>query len=187
MKNKKIIFFQYHPETLELNYGFEGMVNTFKILSKYKHYQIVSTYSNADSNYKKFNKFLNNYNKANKNFHLFKSIDYVDYLTILKNSEFIIGNSSSAIIEAPTLKIPAVNIGNRQHGRIRANSIFDTNYSVSEIKKKIKLAIKFKKKNMKILNPYDHGNAIEKIISILKDKKTFENIKNISFKNINFD
>jgi len=134
--NKKIIFFQYHPETLELNFGIRGMKNVLDVLSKFENYQIISTYSNADSNFKKFNKLLINYTKRKKNFYLFKSIKYADYLTLLKNSEFIIGNSSSAIIEAPTLNIPAVNIGNRQHGRLRANSIFDSNYSVKQIIKK---------------------------------------------------
>lgn len=183
--NKKIIFLQYHPETLELNFGIRGMKNVLDVLSKFENYQIISTYSNADSNFKKFNKLLINYNKRKKNFYLFKSIKYADYLTLLKNSEFIIGNSSSAIIEAPTLNIPAVNIGNRQHGRLRANSIFDSNYSIKQIIKKINLAIKFKKRKILINNPYDHGNAIEKIISILKQKKTYKNIENIPFKNIN--
>ena len=115
---------------------------------------------------------------------MFKSINYKDYLSLLKNCEFIIGNSSSAIIEAPTLNIPSINIGNRQHGRLRANSIFDTNYSKQDIKKKIEKALLFKKKGKKIINPYDHGNAIEKIIKVLKKETTFQNIKNISFNNI---
>ena len=183
-KNKKIIFFQYHPETLEDNYGFTGMKNTLELLSTFNQYQIVSTYSNADTKFKKFNKFLNNFEKKNNNFFLFKSINYKDYLSLLKNCEFIIGNSSSAIIEAPTLNIPSINIGNRQHGRLRANSIFDTNYSKQDIKKKIEKALLFKKKGKKIINPYDHGNAIEKIIKVLKKETTFQNIKNISFNNI---
>ena len=183
-KNKKIIFFQYHPETLEDNYGFAGMKNTLELLSTFNQYQIVSTYSNADTKFKKFNKFLNNFAKKNNNFFLFKSINYKDYLSILKNCEYIIGNSSSAIIEAPTLNIPSINIGNRQHGRLRANSIFDTNYSKQKIKKKIEKALLFKKKGVKIINPYDHGNAIEKIIKVLKKETTFQNVKNISFNNI---
>lgn len=182
---KKIIFFQYHPETLEKNYGFSGMKNTLDVILKLKQYQIVSTNSNADSKFLKFNKFLNDCKKKYTNFFLFDSLNYKDYLTILKNSDFIIGNSSSAIIEAPTLKVPSINIGNRQHGRLRADSIFDSNYSKKEIRKKINLALSFKKKNKKIINPYDHGNAIDKIIKILKMKKTYQNIEDISFKNIN--
>ena len=99
-----------------------------EILSELKQYQIVSTFSNADSKFKKFNAYLRNF-KKNSNFYLFKSINYIDYLTILKNSVFIIGNSSSAIIEAPTLNTPSINIGQRQHGRLRSNSVFDCNYS----------------------------------------------------------
>ena len=183
-ENKKIIFFQYHPETLEENYGFKGLKNTLEVLSTLNQYQIVATNSNADTKFKKFNKFLYDFKKKNNNFFLFKSINYKDYLSLLKNCEFIIGNSSSAIIEAPTLNIPSINIGNRQHGRLRANSIFDANYTKQQIKEKIKKALRFKKNYTKIINPYDHGNAIEKIIKILKKKSTFLNIKNISFKNI---
>ena len=183
-KNKKIIFFQYHPETLEENYGFKGLKNPLEVLSSLTQYQIVATNSNADTKFKKFNKFLHDFKKKNNNFFLFKSINYKDYLSLLKNCEFIIGNSSSAIIEAPTLNIPSINIGNRQHGRLRANSIFDTNYTKQQIKEKIEKALRFKKNYTKIINPYDHGNAIEKIIKILKKKSTYQNIKNISFKNI---
>ena len=156
----------------------------FEILSELKQYQIISTFSNADNKFKKFNTYLRNYKKKNNNFYLFESINYKDYLTILKNSEFIIGNSSSAIIEAPTLKTPSINIGQRQHGRLRSNSVFDCNYSKKDILKKINQALNFNRKNTKIINPYDNGNAIEKIIKILKMKKTYQNIQNISFKNI---
>ena len=62
-KNKKIVFFQYHPETLEENYGFDGMRNTLEILSELKQYQIISTFSNADNKFKKFNTYLRNYKK----------------------------------------------------------------------------------------------------------------------------
>lgn len=184
--NKKLIFFQYHPETLEKNYGFTGMVNALKVLSKYKGYQIIATYSNADHNFKRFNNYLVKFGKENKNFNLFKSLNYLDYLSLLRHSEFIIGNSSSAIIEAPTLKTPSVNIGERQNGRIRANSIFDCNYNTKQINKTINLAIKFKNNKILVFNPYDHGNAIEKIIKILKNKKTYKNILKTPFVNIKF-
>ena len=135
-KNKKIVFFQYHPETLEENYGFDGMRNTLEILSELKQYQIISLSVTLIISLKNLIHILE-ITKKNNNFYLFESINYKDYLTILKNSEFIIGNSSSAIIEAPTLKTPSINIGQRQHGRLRSNSVFDCNYSKKDILKKL--------------------------------------------------
>ena len=67
--------------------------------------------------------------------------------------DLIIGNSSSGIIEAPSLGVPTVNIGNRQHGRIRSNSIIDCDYNIKNIKisinKGLKLSKKIKTKKLK--------------------------------------
>ena len=94
---------------------------------------------NADTNTNKiFNTIINHAgNKIKK----FKSIEYEDFVSLMKYSIFIIGNSSSGIIEAPSMKIPTINVGRRQHGRLRANSIIDSTYKITDIKNSIKRAM----------------------------------------------
>lgn len=109
---------------------------------------------------------------------LFDNLNREKYLYILKYASCMVGNSSSGIIEAPTFKIPVVNIGRRQHKRLRAKNVIDVNYyDEKKIIKAIKQALtkKFKEKIKNIKNPYGDGKSSEKIISILqkinKDKK----------------
>ena len=74
---------------------------------------------------------------------IFDNLSRVEYLTLLKNSICIIGNSSSGILESPTFKTPCINIGFRQHGRLKAKNIIDLG-KISE--KKFLREKKFKKK-----------------------------------------
>lgn len=165
-KNKINIFLIYHPETLNENYGIDGLNNIFKNLKNIKNCEIYSTLNNADTKHTVFRNLLKKFNKENKNFNLYNSLNYYEYLYILKKCKFIIGNSSSGIIEAPSIGIPTINVGDRQHGRLRAKSIIDTKNNYTHIKKAIKKVMNFKKK--KINNPYEHKNTTEKIIKKLE-------------------
>ncbi len=178
--SKYNFFLLYHPETLEKNYGIKGFENLIKVLKNLKDVSIFSTFSNSDTGYLQINRKLQKL-KNEKRFYNFKSLSHKNYLSLLKNCDLILGNSSSGIIEAPSLGVPTVNIGNRQHGRIRSNSIIDCDYNIKNIKisinKGLKLSKKIKTKKIKIINPYDFGNTSNKIISILKMNKTYENLK----------
>ena len=93
-----------------------------------------------------------------------------DYLSILKYASALVGNSSSGIIEAPSFKLPAVNIGNREAGRLRAKNVIDVNCKSRSIIKGINKAvsINFKKKLKNLKNPYGDGKASERIINCIK-------------------
>ena len=82
-------------------------------------------------------------------------------INLLRNSKLIIGNSSSGILETPSFKIPTINIGNRQNGRIQSSSIINCNFTVNEISKAIKKSMskKFKKKIRNAKNPYFKKNT----------------------------
>ena len=91
------------------------------------------------------------------------------FLTLLKNSKFIIGNSSCGIIEAPYYKIPTINVGNRQHNRIKKkDTIFNTSFNSNKILKMIKNIenINFKKDNF-----FGKGNANNLILKLMMSKK----------------
>lgn len=99
------------------------------------------------------------------------SIPFTDYINLLRNSSALVGNSSSGIMEAPFLRIPSVNIGTRQSGRLRSKSVIDTDYEKLNIKNAIIKVIYDKRflKNIKRQpNSYGNGNASKQIVKIIE-------------------
>ena len=91
----------------------------------------------------------------------------------------MIGNSSSAIIEAPSFKLPVINIGSRQEGRQRADNVIDVPYNRTLIASAIKIAVSdenFLKKVKLCKSPYGNGTASKKIVNILSDIELDENL-----------
>jgi len=100
----------------------------------------------------------------------FKSLPRKEYLSLMKLASVIVGNSSSAIIDSPSLGIPAVNIGIRQEGRERGDNIIDVTHDENEIKNAINKAIsddKFKNIVKKCRSPYGDGKSSQRIVDIL--------------------
>ena len=115
---------------------------------------------------------------SNKMLHIIKnskineylSIPFPDYINLLRNSSALVGNSSSGIMEAPFLRIPSVNIGTRQSGRLRSKSVIDTNYEKLNIKNAIIKALsdeRFLKNIQRQPNSYGNGNASKQIVKII--------------------
>jgi GDP/UDP-N,N'-diacetylbacillosamine 2-epimerase (hydrolysing) len=110
---------------------------------------------------------------------------HVNYLSVLNNVDCILGNSSSGIIEAPSLKIPTINIGDRQNGRLKANSVIDSKPKKKLILKSIdKIYTNKFRNNLKYThNVYEYRGSSNKIYKIIKNmviplelKKSFYNI-----------
>ena len=109
-------------------------------------------------------------NKANNKIHVLRNVNREDYANLMFHAELMIGNSSSGILEAPTFKLPAVNIGRRQIGRLQAKNVinvkeFDKQEIISAILKA--KSPEFKESLKEITNPYGDGNSSDKIIDIL--------------------
>ena len=100
--------------------------------------------------------------------YFFKNLGSKVYLSLLKSSNGIIGNSSSGISEAPMLNVPTLNIGDRQKGRIFLKSIYNCKLNTSEIKKNINKILK-NKKSYNISKIYGDGKAAKKIIEKIKN------------------
>ena len=114
------------------------------------------------------------------------SLGQLNYLSALQYVDFVIGNSSSGLLEVPSFRIGTINIGDRQNGRIKADSVVDCLPNKKSIKKAIKIVYskKFQKFLKDVKNPYGDGCASEKIVKVLKTvpledllKKVFFNIK----------
>ena len=131
----------YHPVTLSVNSSNEEFKNLLKVLEKYKDFQVIFTKSNADAESFRINKMIDSYVLKHKNAKAFYSLGTRRYLSLIKYSSAVIGNSSSGIIEAPAMLVPTVNIGDRQKGRIRAKSVLDCDGTYNSISRAIKKAL----------------------------------------------
>lgn len=179
--NKKVFLITYHPVTLEKNRSIEEqMDNLINAISDFEA-KYIFTYPNADYGSKIIIDKISEFKKKNSDVYVFNNLGQVKYLSLLKYADVMIGNSSSGIIEAPSFKLPVVNIGDRQKGRLRNENIIDTGYTKKEIKEAIEKALydeKYKDNLHNMVNLYGNGETSKKIVHILKntdfnDKKFF--------------
>lgn len=166
--NKKTIILIQHAVTTEFGESKDQIFKTIKVLKKLDHnkFQVFSIYSNADPGSKEIIKQIK---KAK--FNLVKNIISDEFINLMRHSNLIIGNSSCGIREAPSFKLPAINIGSRQNKRLRTRNVVDIDHKVNEIESALKYVLynkNFKRNLKKVKNPYGDGYASEKIVKILK-------------------
>jgi len=160
----------YHPVTRSTNNNDDDLQGLFESLDKYPNSQIVWTYPNADANSQYLIDQIKSYAFRNKNRVMaLPSLGQRRYISMLSHADLVIGNSSSGIIEVPSFKIPTINIGDRQKGRIRVNSIVDCLPTRSSINSAIEMALSkdFQASLSKVVNPYGDGNSADKIVNAL--------------------
>ena len=167
-----------HPVLVEKEETYKNFKNTLIASEKFKKYKKVIIYPNVDSGNKKIIQLIKKY-KAKKDFIVFKNIERENFKKILKNSKLILGNSSCGILEAPTFKIPAINIGNRQRDRMQAKNVINSDYKIKNIEKALSYALYSKTFKLKISNcknPYGNGKSSEKIIKLIKKIQINKNL-----------
>lgn len=167
--NKKLIICLQHPFSLEPEKSGKQMEFTLAAL-KDLNLQSVVIYPNNDPGSNSIINEIKNYNN-NPNFKIVKNLHYLDYYSLLKNADLLIGNSSGGIIESPVFKLPVVNIGDRNKGRESAENVINVPHIYDEIKKAIErgLSTEFKNSCKKLKNPYGDGTSSMKIVKILED------------------
>ncbi|MCK5541285.1 MAG: UDP-N-acetylglucosamine 2-epimerase (hydrolyzing) [Desulfobacterales bacterium] len=168
--DKPFFLITFHPVTLEKNTSGEQFAQLLAALDKYPTYKCIFTGSNADTDGKNINQMIQDYAKLHPDRCLsISSLGYLRYLSAMHLCEAVLGNSSSGILEAPALKIPTVNIGDRQKGRIRAESIVDCEPKKDSILTALKNVcskeFKFNIKDMKI--PHDKIGSAQKIKEVI--------------------
>ena len=168
--NKKWVLMTYHPETNScIEKDLKVVENCCDILIKKTDIQIIATYANADFGGQDINKYLESVSLNNpEKFKTYASLGNKNYLSLMKCVAFIIGNSSSGIVEAPSLEIPVVNIGNRQKGRYLCGNVIQSDSTYEAIKVAIEKA-----ENHEIdtsdAGYWGDGHTAERIISILEN------------------
>lgn len=177
--NKSTVLVTYHPVTLEHETAEFQIQELFAALDEFPHLQIIFTLPNADADGRIIIKKIEEYVNKNKNrAKSFISLGQLKYLSSLQFVSAVIGNSSSGILEVPSFKIPTVNIGDRQLGRIKAESVIDAANDKNAIVKAIEKALSedFKTVCKNVKNLYGDGNAASRILQIIK---RFNNIKSL--------
>ena len=178
--NKDFILCTFHPVTNEISNTFRYISNLLQSLKKTK-FTIIFTSPNADQSRSIITQQIKKFVRKNKNSLYIEKQPYVDYLSLMRHSNFMIGNSSSGIIESATTKTKVINIGNRQKGRIMPRNVINSKYNVADIKKKI---YQISKLRVKFNNPYYKKNSSLKILQFFVKNlnrgvltKKFYNIK----------
>lgn len=170
----------YHPVTLENNTVEEQFLNLLKVLDRNPKIRMIFTKANADTNGRIVNELIDKYAAQNsERACAFVSLGQKRYLSALKYCRIVIGNSSSGIIEAPSFGKPIINIGDRQKGRICADSVINCGYTQQEIQQAMETALteEFENKARNCRNPYEKENTAANIISVIKDYLLNDKIK----------
>ena len=166
-KTKKLFLITFHPETMSQNQNICAIKNLLEALSFFEDTTMIFTYPNQDPDNTIIINLIEKFvKKSVSKRKIYKSLGQNAYWDLMIKADVVIGNSSSAIIEAPFLKIPTVNIGDRQTGRIKASSIIDTKVNTRSIRNGISTALTqdFREKLNKTISFHGNGEVAKNII-----------------------
>ena len=182
---KRNVLITYHPVTLEKEAPIQTFENILQALDELSETGLIFTHANSDKNGRVINKMITEYVEIHRDKAVaFKSLGQLRYLSALQFVDFVIGNSSSGILEVPAFHIPTINIGDRQKGRINCESVINSTNSLEDIKKSITFALdkQFRETIQQQEMLYGNGTAAEKILKVIKEypiiplKKSFYDI-----------
>ena len=165
--SKKIIIFTQHSVTTEFEDSLDQVEKTIEALETLSDVQIISFFSNTDAGGKRIIERIN----KQSNFIKIPNMLSSDFLSLMYYSSLMIGNSSAGIREAPSFKLPVVNIGTRQNGRLRAKNVIDVEHDVKKIKEAIDMCLydkDFLNSLDNLENPYGNGTAAVQIVDVLE-------------------
>ena len=165
--SSKIVLVTFHPVTLEKNKSAFQIKNLIKFLNMLDNVKILITSPNFDNENEIIKKNLLKFAQK-KNVHYFNSLGNLIYISLVKISYLVIGNSSSGLLETPSFGTPTINIGNRQNGRIMSKNIINCDYDFQSIHKAFKKIIKFKKRSVDTFYKKDTPKKIAKKIVSFK-------------------
>lgn len=165
----------FHPETLSDKSGGEQFSELLKAIDKQEDSFFIFTKANADTDGRIINRIMKEYVNMNSDKAVsFDSLGSLRYLSVMKFVTAVVGNSSSGILEAPSVPTATINIGDRQKGRIQAESIVnctvkkeDIAYAFEQVKDDA-----FRQKTAEVENPYGDGTASNQIMKVLKSIST---------------
>ena len=179
----KALLVTYHPVTLENSTAEEQIKNLLASLDEYPEYKVIFTLPNSDTDGRVIIQLINEYVAK----HADRAVAYTSlglrrYLSALQFVKAAVGNSSSGIIEVPSFGISTLNIGDRQKGRLAADSVVNCGTSKEDILAGLEKVLHAEQKE--ITNPYEGKNTTADILQVLKNyplegliQKSFYNLK----------
>lgn len=179
----------FHPVTMENNTAITQIYELISAMDSFKNMAYIITMSNADAGGRTINNIWLKEGKLRSNWLVVSSLGVLRYLSAVKYSKAVIGNSSSGIIEAPSLGIPTVNIGDRQKGRMMADSVICCIPDKKAIIKAISKVLKddFQEVSKHIVSPFGDGTTSDRIVEIItaylenKEETNEKNFYDIEF------
>jgi GDP/UDP-N,N'-diacetylbacillosamine 2-epimerase (hydrolysing) len=185
---RKNLLITFHPVTLEYATSKEQFYNLLRALDEMHETHLIFTKANADTNGRVINEMIDDFVATRSNTAVaFMSLGQLRYLSAMQFMDGVVGNSSSGLLEAPSFKIGTINIGDRQRGRIKVQSVIDCEPTKPDIKRALVTLFSspFQKKLIVIDNPYGSGGVAQQIVKLLK-KTPLDGILKKSFYNINY-
>jgi len=169
--DKPYVMVTFHPETQSILGAMLQVQPLLKTMKAHPEYNYVITKANADAGGLSINELWEKECQKEENWNLFASLGAKLYLSAVRDAEFVIGNSSSAILEVPSFKIPSVDIGDRQKGRIMAESVIHAENNDSAVEEAFNEAVKARKEDRfaNMRSPFGDGDTSARIHDILKD------------------
>jgi UDP-hydrolysing UDP-N-acetyl-D-glucosamine 2-epimerase len=168
--SKNYALVTYHADTIHPEHSLDQLEILLRSIKKFPEIQFIATGANADYYGEQINLRLQEASAQEKNLFFSQSIGQLNYLSLMSGAKFVLGNSSSGLLEAPSLGIAAINIGTRQHGRPKALSVIDVEFSEDAITQGVieVLSKNFIDSIKVIQNPYGEAGASDKIFEALQ-------------------
>lgn len=182
----KNLLVAFHPVTLETQSSDEQIKSLLRALASQEDAKLIFTHANADTDGRIINARIDKFVSEDPvNRVSFSSLGQTLFLSALKHVDGIVGNSSSGLLEAPSFKIGTINIGDRQRGRIKADSVISCGCEESEIRDALCIlaSAAFQARLRKVESPYGSGPVSKKIIEILQNRN-FKSLLKKQFYNI---
>ena len=181
----KTLLITFHPVTLEHNTSEVQMKELLSVLGELEDTHLIFTMPNADTDGRILFRLIEDFVEKHPHSRAFTSLGQLRYLSCIQHVDGVVGNSSSGLAEVPSFKKGTINIGDRQRGRIKADSVIDcapSRQSIVEALEKLNSS-DFQKSLKTVVNPYGTGGASEVIVKILENisldnilKKEFYNL-----------
>ena len=168
---EKNLLVTFHPVTLENSTSETQFQELLESIDKLKNTQVIFTKANSDTGGRIINSMIDNYVVKNDNAVAFQSMGQLNYLSALQFMDGVVGNSSSGLLEAPSFKIGTIDIGDRQKGRIKADSVISCSPTQESIRSAFDKSYSEDFQNIvdNTKNPYGNGGASKIVVDIIKD------------------
>ena len=169
----------FHPSTMEQGKCGEHFSNLLNVLGRLEQTNIVFTKANADTEGRLINEMIDEFVSTRSSAVAHTSLGQIAYLSLMRLVSGMVGNSSSGIIEAPSFRIGTVNIGDRQKGRVRAESVIDCDVDERSIEAALDelFSQDFQKRLKKVDNPHGAGEVAGRIVEVLRKAPLEESTK----------